>query len=65
MISRRRRATSPSMPTCAGVTRAGACAGLADVEHEAMLVGLAFVERVAMPANNLMLVFERTPDALA
>ncbi len=37
----------------------------ADVEHEAMLVGLALVERVAMPANNLMLVFERTPDALA
>ncbi len=33
---------------------------LADVRAEAAANGLAFAERIAMPANNLMLVFERS-----
>jgi SAM-dependent methyltransferase len=33
---------------------------LADVRAEAAANGLAFAERIAMPANNLMLIFERT-----
>lgn len=35
----------------------------ADVEAEALRAGLRLRERVAMPANNLMLVFERHPSA--
>jgi hypothetical protein len=33
---------------------------LADVRAEAATHGLGFAERLAMPANNLMLMFERT-----
>lgn len=36
---------------------------LADVLQEALAVGLSLRERVAMPANNLLLVFVRTPRA--
>lgn len=33
---------------------------LQDVQHEAATVGLSLGERVALPANNLLLVFERS-----
>ena len=36
---------------------------LADVTHEAAQAGLRLREQIAMPANNLMLVFERTGQA--
>ena len=36
---------------------------LADVTQEATQVGLRLREQIAMPANNLMLVFERTGQA--
>ncbi len=36
---------------------------LADVAHEAARAGLRLREQIAMPANNLMLVFERTEQA--
>ena len=35
---------------------------LAAVQHEAQAVGLRLQERVAMPANNLLLVFARGPQ---
>jgi hypothetical protein len=36
---------------------------LADVVHEAQAVGLDLRERIAMPANNLLLVFERGSES--
>jgi hypothetical protein len=36
---------------------------LADVAHEAAAAGLRLREQIAMPVNNLMLVFERTGQA--
>jgi hypothetical protein len=33
---------------------------LADVRAEAAAQGLRFTERVPMPANNIMLMFEKT-----
>jgi hypothetical protein len=35
---------------------------LEDVKGEALHAGLSFEQRIAMPANNLMVVFRRQPE---
>lgn len=57
--SRPRRAMWPSTWTCAPANPLWGLRRLADVVAGAQREGLVFVKRVAMPANNLVLVFRR------